>query len=283
MNTEFDTLRKCLGFVRGSWRKSMAAFPFRATILAMRGVALYAAVAVLAGAPLLYAQHGMGGGFSAGMGRAGAAPAPHVAGNGVPHNVPTGNNGRPVPGMTSGRHHHHGNGFNNGVFLGGPFWGGPFWDDGEEVVYEQPPEQAPAQPQAAAVSARVLSPSRPPAEPLMIEWQGDRYVRVGNVAQNQAAQRDYSEGPRGKSSSRTAPASLPPAVLAFRDGTRQEVNSYTIVGNTLYESGDYWTQGYWTKKVQLADLDLPETIRLNQQRGVAFKLPTAPNDIVTRP
>ena len=288
MTTEFDTLRKCLSFMRGSRRKSVDAVPFRATILAMRGVALYAAVAVLAGVPLLYAQRGMGGGFTAGMGRAGAAPAPHVGGSRGAHNVPSGTKGQPFTGITSGRHHHHGfnNGFNNrlnnGDFLGGPYWGGPFWDDdGQEVVYEPPPEEAE---QPVALRQRIEQPSRPPAEPLMIELQGDRYVRVGgNVAQNQTTQRDYSEAPRGKSGTRNLPASLPPAVLAFRDGTRQEVNSYTIVGNTLYESGDYWTQGYWTKKVQLADLDLPETIRLNQQRGVAFKLPTAPNDIVTRP
>lgn len=115
----------------------------------------------------------------------------------------------------------------------------------------------------------------------MIELQGDRYVRVGgNVAENQVTQREY-ESSRGKSGSRPTP--VPPAVLAFRNGTREEVNSYTIVGNTLYESGDYWTQGYWTKKVQLADLDLPETMRLNQERGVPFRLPTAPNDVVTRP
>src|SRR5579862_2269440 len=117
MTTELDTLRKCLSFMRGSRRKSVDAVPFRATILAMRGVALYAAVAVLAGVPLLYAQRGMGGGFTAGMGRAGVAPAPHVAGVDVRLNLPPLKNGRPVCGMSSGRQHHHGNGFNNGVFF----------------------------------------------------------------------------------------------------------------------------------------------------------------------
>ena len=236
---------------------------------------------MIAGAPLLYAQHGMSGGFGGGMGRAGAAPAAHVSASGGAHNGPRGTNGRPSPGIVFGHHHHHGfdNGFNNGVFLGGPFWGSPFWDDnGQEVVYEPPPEEAQ---QPVPLQQRVVQPSRPPAEPLMIELQGDRYVRVGgNVGQNQVAQRDY-ESARGKSGNRST--SLPPAVLAFRNGTREEVNSYTIVGNTLYESGDYWTQGYWTKKVQLADLDLPETMRLNQERGVPFRLPTAPNDVVTRP
>ena len=236
---------------------------------------------MFAGAPMLYAQHGMSGGFSSGMGRAAAGPAAHVSTSRGPHNGPRGTNGPSSPGIVSGHHHHHGfnNGFNNGVFLGGPFWGGPFWDDeGQQVVYEPPPEEAQ---QPVPLQQRIVQPSRPPAEPLMIELQGDRYVRVaGNVPQNQVTQREY-ESSRGKSGTRST--SLPPAVLVFRNGTREEVNSYTIVGNTLYESGDYWTQGYWTRKVQLADLDLPETIRLNQERGVRFKLPTAPNDVVTRP
>ncbi len=225
--------------------------------------------------------------MSGGMGHAGAAPIAHAGGMGTPHGVPPHNPGGVDPGVPGmvGFHHHHGfrnNGFGNNVFLGSPFWGGPFWDDGEQVVYEQPP----AQPQPAPAQQKVVEPARPPAEPLMIEWQGDRYVRSGGTVSAQqtpiAAPRDYAEGARSKSSKNVS-ASLPPAVLAFRNGTREEVNSYTIVGKTLYASGDYWTQGYWTKKVQLADLDLPETVRLNQERGVPFKLPSAPNDIVTRP
>lgn len=248
----------------------------------MQRLATIAVFAMFAGPPLLYAQHGMSGGFSGGMGHGGTASAAHIGTSRGPHNRPHGTSGPSSPRIVFGHHHHHGfnNGFNNGVFLGGPYWGGPFWDDdGQEVVYEPPPEEAQEQP--VLMQQRLVQPSRPPAEPLMIELQGDRYVRVGaNVAENQVMQREYQSS---RTKSGTRPTSLPPAVLAFRNGTREEVNSYTIVGNTLYESGDYWTQGYWTKKVQLADLDLPETIRLNQERGVPFRLPTAPNDIVTRP
>ncbi len=290
MKSALENVIRHLGLICMNPRKSAAPSPFRATILAMRSLALCAAMAVLGGAPLLYAQHGMSGGFSGGMGRAGAAPVAHVGSGGPhggPHNGPSGPNHPPFTGIVSG-HHHHGfgngfnNGFNNGVFLGAPYWGGPFWDDeGQQVVYEPPPEEAQQQP--VPLQQRIVERPRAPAEPLMIELQGDRYVRVsGNIAQNQSAQRGDETG-RGKSGVRPTSQQIPPAVLAFRNGTRQEVNSYTIVGNTLYESADYWTQGYWTKKVQLADLDLPETIRLNQERGVPFKLPTAPNDIVTRP
>ena len=270
----------------------------RASIFTVHRVLTMAVFAALVtSVPLLQAQHGsMSGGIPAGMGGSAGAPIAHVGAGGGPHGGPNGvphnPNGGPHPGLVGGGHHHRGGVRNNrpvgnNVFLGSPYWGGSYWDDGDgAVVYEQPPapaEGAPIQQQ------RVVEPSRPAAEPLIIEWQGDRYVRSGgqiagtqNGAQNQAAvPRDYFETPR--SSSKAAQQSLPPAVLAFRNGTRQEVNSYTIVGRTLYASGDYWTQGYWTKTIQLADLDLPETIRLNQQRGVPFKLPTAPNDIITRP
>ena len=292
--------RKSVAFANNSVTIGLAS---RASILTVRRLfacALFAAV--LGGVPLLFAQHGggmsggvsgagMSGGVSVGMGHAGAAPVgpvSHVAATGVPHGprpgTPGNTNGHPSPGIVSGFHHHHGfrdGGFNNGNFVGSPFWGGPFWDDDQQVVYEQPPAEA--QPQPAPVQQRIVEAPRTPDQPLMIEWQGDRYVRVGGnaEAQNQIL-RDYSAAPR-RAGAKTVSQSLPPAVLAFRDGTRQEVSSYTIVGRTLYESGDYWTQGYWTKKIQLADLDLPETIRLNQERGVPFKLPTAPNDIVTRP
>jgi hypothetical protein len=274
----------------------------RASILTVRRLfacALFAAV--LGAAPLLFAQHGggMSGGAPVGMGHVGAAPVgmghlgavpvgpvSHVATH-APHPGNPGNpNGRPFTGIVSGFHHHHGfrnGGFNNnGAFLGSPFWDGPFWDDDQQVVYEQPPAEVQQQP--VPVQQGVVEPPRPPGQPLMIEWQGDRYVRVGGnaEAQNQIV-RDYSAPPRTRTGAKSASQSLAPAVLAFRDGTRHEVTNYTIVGKTLYESGDYWTQGYWTKKIQLADLDLPETIRLNQERGVPFKLPTAPNDIVTRP
>jgi hypothetical protein len=71
--------------------------------------------------------------------------------------------------------------------------------------------------------------------------------------------------------------------LLYRDGRKEEVSSYTIVGTVMYSSADYWNNGSWNKKIQLADLDVPGTLRLNQERGVRFVLPSAPNEVVTRP
>jgi hypothetical protein len=76
---------------------------------------------------------------------------------------------------------------------------------------------------------------------------------------------------------------LPPAVLVFRDGHQEEIAKYTIVGSTLVANADYWTTGAWTRKIQIADLDVPETLRLNQKRGAQFKLPSGPNEVIVRP
>ena len=76
---------------------------------------------------------------------------------------------------------------------------------------------------------------------------------------------------------------LPPAVLVFRDGRTEEVSSYTIMSGTIYLKADYWTSGSWTRKIQIADLDVPVTLKLNQGRGLNFVLPASPNEVVMRP
>jgi hypothetical protein len=55
------------------------------------------------------------------------------------------------------------------------------------------------------------------------------------------------------------------------------------MGTTLYAKADYLATGAWTRKVQLADLDLPATVKQNQQRGLKFELPSGPNEVVLRP
>ena len=82
----------------------------------------------------------------------------------------------------------------------------------------------------------------------------------------------------------SAPASvLPPAVLIFHDGHREEVRDYTIADGTLYARGDYYTDGYWNKKIDLASLNVPQTLQANADRNVKFVLPSSPNEVITRP
>jgi hypothetical protein len=61
-------------------------------------------------------------------------------------------------------------------------------------------------------------------------------------------------------------------VLVFKDGHEQEVKNYAIIGATLYELSDGRTL-----KVELAQLDLPATVKHNDDRGVAFQLPAGTN------
>lgn len=58
-----------------------------------------------------------------------------------------------------------------------------------------------------------------------------------------------------------------PSVLVFRDGREQEVSNYAIMGQTVYVFDKR------TQKIALADLDVPATIRANDDRGVEFKIP----------
>jgi hypothetical protein len=55
--------------------------------------------------------------------------------------------------------------------------------------------------------------------------------------------------------------------LVFRDGHQQQVTNYAIMGQTLYV---FDTR---TQKIGLGDLDIPATIKLNDDSGVEFHLP----------
>lgn len=57
----------------------------------------------------------------------------------------------------------------------------------------------------------------------------------------------------------------PPTLLVFRDGHRVETQSYAIVGPTLWILSDQRAT-----KIPVSDLDLDQTIKANQQRGLTF-------------
>jgi len=58
-----------------------------------------------------------------------------------------------------------------------------------------------------------------------------------------------------------------PTVLVFRDGHKQEVTNYAIVGQTIYVFDKR------TQKIAITDLDVAATIKLNDDRGVDFHVP----------
>ena len=62
----------------------------------------------------------------------------------------------------------------------------------------------------------------------------------------------------------------PSTVLIFKDGHQFDVLNYAIVGDTLFDfAADR------TKKILLADLDLPATRKANDDRGVDFQIPAS--------
>ncbi len=58
-----------------------------------------------------------------------------------------------------------------------------------------------------------------------------------------------------------------PSVLVFRDGHQQEVSNYAIMGQNVY----VFDKG--SRKIALADLDVPATIKANDERGLEFNIP----------
>ena len=149
---------------------------------------------------------------------------------------------------------------------------------------EEPPLESAAQPAPAAQPER-------PVPHLLLERQGDKWVQVTGYSQSAAPaqpaplktvesadrravipSRDESERPR----------ELPPAVLVFRDGHEEEVKSYTVIGTTLYTTANYWVNGSWSRKIEIRNLDVPATLKLNQERGSEFSLPSGPGEVVIR-
>jgi hypothetical protein len=138
-----------------------------------------------------------------------------------------------------------------------------------------------------------------PSQPLVIELQNGRYVRVKSTPANgeallltRAPDRARSEEAQPKSTHSSAtlavaaaspPHELPPALLIFRDGHSEEVRDYTIADGVLYARGDYYTDGYWNKKIELSTLNIAQTLEANGKRNLRFVLPASPNEVITRP
>jgi hypothetical protein len=186
-----------------------------------------------------------------------------------------------------------------------PFFGDSFNPDdiystGYPVASQPPPfllqaARALAGPSADSIEPDMISQSAresQSSQPLMIELQGGRYVHVTSAAINGEALPLNPAQPAISTGSQThlapviaaAPAhDLPPAVLVFRDGHSEEVRDYTIADGSLYARGDYYTDGYWNKKIDLSTLNLTQTLQVNTNRNVKFILPSSPNEVITRP
>jgi hypothetical protein len=168
-------------------------------------------------------------------------------------------------------------------------------------VASQPPVIILQTPPPTSQPEPFSSPSQSPAQPLMIELQGDRYVRVSGEempgeqfvdSDSEIRDAERASGRKSRASDSVIPASvipaaaaqeLPPAVLVFRDGRSEEVSEYTIADGVLYTRSDYYTTGSWNRKIALSSLNLLETTKSNQARGLRFRLPSASNEVIVGP
>jgi hypothetical protein len=88
-----------------------------------------------------------------------------------------------------------------------------------------------------------------------------------------SAVKGYVAGKVDSSAPERPVAAQASTILVFKDGHQSDVRNYAIVGDTLFD----FSAGR-TRKILLADLDLPATRKANDDRGVDFQIPdsTAP-------
>ena len=60
----------------------------------------------------------------------------------------------------------------------------------------------------------------------------------------------------------------PSTVIVYRDGHQMELQNYAIVGGTIFDLTDNRS-----RKILLAEIDLPATRKANDERGVDFQVP----------
>jgi hypothetical protein len=191
-------------------------------------------------------------------------------------------------------------GRNHGVPLAFPLFGSYYGSNYDDSDYSSQPVEGEVQesrPQIVLMQSAAEAQRKTKPGPLLIEWQGDRYVRFGgaDVLQNSesAARPDYVQPARNKvtandsgvsSRQNEQTESRPPkaqsAVLVYRNGQREEVDDYAIASGFIYINTSDGRNGFETKSIALSALDVAATIQANEQRGAKFLLPSASNVVV---
>lgn len=128
----------------------------------------------------------------------------------------------------------------------GPAWAWDAWDPSSSYDYEE--NQARQLALASEMNTVNLEEQR-------LREQDDR-----DRDQDLYARRSQSRDDR------TAPG--PATALVFRDQHVEEVRNYAIAGGTLWVLNEQAA-----KKIPLAQLDLPATVKMNDERGVDFQVP----------
>jgi hypothetical protein len=189
--------------------------------------------------------------------------------------------------------------FNQGIFPGVPYFYsdydpiGPYGSDNSfESAVQGYGEGVPGQFVVVRRASADDSPRNTKPRPLLIELQGDRYVRFGGAQETEVrvtSAHPYDEAPASAEPPSSAAhrdhaeaqaAELPPAVLVYRDGHREEIAGYAIADGVIYIRANDWQNGDWTRHIPLATLDSAATLEANRQRGAKFMLPSASNVVI---
>jgi hypothetical protein len=157
----------------------------------------------------------------------------------------------PNPALNFHHHHHNGSFPWGGAAYAVPYYG--YYDSGDEAADNSPDEQYNGGP-------TIFDRRGPGAAPPPASAPYPRSARSDNPQPE----------PAPDASAQPAP-DQPQTVLVFKDGHQLEVANYAIVGSTLYD-----LTGGRRQKIALADLDLTATAKQNDDRGIDFQVPGAP-------
>ena len=144
-----------------------------------------------------------------------------------------------------------------------------------EPAVEVPPPQVVAEQPAA--TATPPPPPKPAEGPVLLELHGNDWVRITSEGPPQVVGQSYRPEPEKASN---APSTAASALLVFRDGHQEEIGKYCIIGGTIHISADRWSTGSWTRTVNILDLDVPATLKLNKEQGTRFRLPSGPYEVM---
>ena len=154
-------------------------------------------------------------------------------------------------------HNHHGRGGKKFVPIYVPFYSFPYYPYADPGFYpdspsagetDYPPEEA--EPPALTIFERRPTGYRPPP------------VQAADTRPAGEPVAEPSPAPEQTVSEQT------PTVLVFRDGRKIEIGTYAIQGETIFN-----LSGNGPRRIKLAELDLDNTIKLNEERGNEFRLP----------
>jgi len=115
--------------------------------------------------------------------------------------------------------------------------------DGDQDAYQNAYKQGYADAQTQDQGYNQYANVRPPLDPERMQ-QGER------------------------SHEQTADSIMRQTVLVFRDQHKEEIENYAIVGDTLWNFAPEQTV-----RIPLSELDIPATIKANQDRGITFAVP----------